>query len=283
MASRLERIDEALKNPNVQAFLNMISAAEGTDTHGYFTEFGGGKLASIQDHPRVMHDFTTSSGKKDKTTAAGRYQFIEGTFDEEKARLKLPDFSPLSQDRAAVSRLIMRGALDPLLGGDFQKAMQLSGKEWASLPSSPYDQPKRSVDFVMANLPANQAPTLRDMTAAPAYVPQPQEPFSLLRQQIATGTALPQPAPGPALKGKPPSVSSIFDALKPQAVKPVAAPQPLPGLTDEEEKLLGNAVRLDTANARDEALAKFFDEPYTPSAPLPGPLDDSINRYLALL
>lgn len=134
------------QNPNVRQFLDVISQAEGTT--GYDTAFGGGTIASLDDHPRKLHDFTQTDGKANKTSAAGRYQFLQGTWDDVAGKLGLTDFGPQSQDIAAVELLRRNGALEPLLAGDFDTAVKKSGTTWASLPSSPYAQPKRSDGFI---------------------------------------------------------------------------------------------------------------------------------------
>lgn len=134
------------QNPNVRRFLDVISQAEGTT--GYNTAFGGGTIASLDDHPRQLHDFTQTDGKANKTSAAGRYQFLQGTWDDVAGKLGLTDFGPQSQDIAAVELLRRNGSLEPLLAGDFDTAIKKSGSTWASLPSSPYAQPKRSDGFI---------------------------------------------------------------------------------------------------------------------------------------
>lgn len=134
------------QNPNVRRFLDVISQAEGTT--GYNTAFGGGTIPSLDDHPRQLHDFTQTDGKANKTSAAGRYQFLQGTWDDVAGKLGLTDFGPQSQDIAAVELLRRNGSLEPLLAGDFDTAIKKSGSTWASLPSSPYAQPKRSDGFI---------------------------------------------------------------------------------------------------------------------------------------
>lgn len=144
----VDELRQYLQNPNVRRVLDVISKAEGTDTHGYATAFGGGKLDSLADHPRQLYDFTQTDGKANKTSAAGRYQFLQRTWDDVAGRLGLRDFSPESQDLAAIELLRRAGALEPASMGDFQTALQRSGGTWASLPSSPYAQPKRSPGFI---------------------------------------------------------------------------------------------------------------------------------------
>lgn len=134
------------QNPNVRRFLDTIAQAEGTT--GYDTAFGGGKIESLADHPRTLHDFTQTDGKRNKTSAAGRYQFLRGTWDDVAGTLGLTDFGPESQDLAAIELLRRNGSLEPLLAGDFDTAVRRSGTTWASLPSSPYPQPKRSEGFI---------------------------------------------------------------------------------------------------------------------------------------
>lgn len=127
----------AYTNINVRAFLRVIRVGEGTqDDGGYQRLFGGGKFDGWADHPRVK---VQKSGYT--STAAGAYQFLSSTWDETAAALGLRDFSPQSQDKAAVARIAYRGALDDVIAGRFEAAIEKCGKEWASLPGSPYGQP----------------------------------------------------------------------------------------------------------------------------------------------
>lgn len=145
MATRAQ-LEQYAKNPNVRKFLDLISYTEGTQGNGYRTAFGGGRLNSLNDHPRYSKSFKQLNGKTNTTSAAGRYQFLKSTWDGVARQYGLRDFSPHSQDLGAIALLIGRGALAPLLKGDWQTAVRKSGKEWASLPTAPasYSQPTKS-------------------------------------------------------------------------------------------------------------------------------------------
>ena len=147
MATR-KQLEQALQNPNVRKFLDLISYTEGTQGNGYRTAFGGGKLNSLNDHPRYLKSFRQTDGKSNKTSAAGRYQFVSKTWDGVARQYGLRDFSPQNQDLGAVALLFQRGAIPALLKGDYQTAIRKTGDEWASLPSSNYKQNKRSWDNV---------------------------------------------------------------------------------------------------------------------------------------
>lgn len=147
MATR-KQLEQALQNPNVRKFLDLISYTEGTQGNGYRTAFGGGKLSHLNDHPRYLKSFKQTDGKSNKTSAAGRYQFVSKTWDGVARQYGLRDFSPQNQDLGAVALLFQRGAIPALLKGDYQTAIKKTGDEWASLPSSNYKQNKRSWDNV---------------------------------------------------------------------------------------------------------------------------------------
>jgi len=127
--------------PNVQAFLAMIRAGEGTaDPDGYRRLFGGELISTYADHPRKP--VTRISGDSlISSSAAGAYQILERTWDDVAPGLALPDFSPQSQDIAAVALIRRRGALADVRAGRFEDAVAKCAKEWASLPGSPYGQP----------------------------------------------------------------------------------------------------------------------------------------------
>lgn len=127
--------------PNVRAMLAVIRKGEGTsDANGYRRIFGGQLFTSFADHPRIT---VTANGYT--STAAGAYQFLARVWDETKSAMHLPDFSPASQDFAALGRIAARGALDDVIAGRFASAIAKMGKEWASLPGSPYGQPTQTL------------------------------------------------------------------------------------------------------------------------------------------
>lgn len=127
---------------NLSAFLRVIREGETSqDDRAYRMLFGGELFDSFADHPRKL---VKKSGYS--STAAGAYQFLSGTWDECKKALKLPDFSPGSQDKAAVFLIKRRKALNDVIAGRFENAVGKCGLEWASLPGSPYGQPTKTMD-----------------------------------------------------------------------------------------------------------------------------------------
>lgn len=147
-------------NPNVQKMLGLISYAEHTQHHGYHTAFGSGRLSHLNDHPRYLKTFKQKNGKTNQTSAAGKYQFLRGTWDRLARRYGFKDFGPVNQDLAAIALLIENGAMPYVLKGDWSKAVSKSGGTWASLPSAPdsYSQPKKSWQKINDYLGGKVAP-----------------------------------------------------------------------------------------------------------------------------
>lgn len=134
--------DEAARN--VRAFLDVIAWAEGTNgPQGYQTLFGGGTFEGYADHPRLLIT-RPSNGREITSSAAGRYQILRRTWDYVQPRLNLPDFSPASQDLAAIELIREKGALADVQAGNFAAAVEKVRKVWASLPGAGYGQPERS-------------------------------------------------------------------------------------------------------------------------------------------
>ncbi len=142
MATR-QQLEQMINNPNVRQMLDLIANAEGVK-HGYNTLFGNERFDNLSTHPNISKAFTQTDGKRNTTTAAGRYQFLNPTWRGLASQLGLSDFSPKNQDIAAVALLEQNGALPYVLKGDLKTAVQKSGGTWASLPSSKYAQPKKT-------------------------------------------------------------------------------------------------------------------------------------------
>ena len=132
--------------PQRRALLNTIRYAEGTwrdgSATGYHVLYGGAEFGDLSRHPEitVRHRYTSA--------AAGAYQFLPGTWKEAASELRLRDFSPTSQDQAALYLVERRGALDDLDARGLDRTVLAKlAPEWASLPtaqgSSHYGQPVR--------------------------------------------------------------------------------------------------------------------------------------------
>lgn len=121
-----------------KAMLEAIAHAEGT-TDSYNIQFTGTKFTEYADHPRQI-----KCSNELCSDAAGRYQFLSTTWDGLKDKLNLPDFSPESQEKAAIELLKESGAAAKLQDGDVDGAMCAAGKVWASLPCNDYGQPQKT-------------------------------------------------------------------------------------------------------------------------------------------
>ena len=141
----IEKLRAALADTNVRAFLHVIRAGEGTaDEDGYRRQFGGELFTDFSRHPNRA--ITKTLGDKQLTsTAAGAYQFLGRTWSECQAALSLPDFSPASQDLAAVFLIARRKGLEHAIAGRLEQAIAACANEWASLPGSPYGQPTKTL------------------------------------------------------------------------------------------------------------------------------------------
>lgn len=83
--------------------VGLLNAIAGPESGGnYNARYPGTTFEGYADHPRIYVD-----GPHGRTSAAGRYQFVASTWDDEVARMAregiiIPDFSPVSQDRVAL-------------------------------------------------------------------------------------------------------------------------------------------------------------------------------------
>lgn len=290
MATRRERIEQALQNPNVRMMLDLIADAEGVQ-HGYATGFGNTVLESLEDHPRQLKTFKQTDGKTNKTSAAGRYQFLSKTWDDVAEKLGLTDFSELSQDLAAVELIRRRGALDDVLEGNLETAISKLGKEWASLPASPYAQPTRSNEWV-ANWIANNGGSAageRPSTGPDIATMLAQSNLAGERASTPTGMVM------DASRVPPMQVAEGAGRLAPTSQAPdwaaqlaaMTAPQPQPlnessqSYDETVNRLLALAIDGDAEDARNAAVASFFGENPLPQIQLPNAIERTINKLLS--
>lgn len=134
--------------PEQRAFLDAIAGGESPD---YATVYGGQRFTDFTDHPRIAVPITSGPNAGKTSSAAGRYQFLGSTWDNEKTLGSLPDFSAKSQDvgawnlaaRTYTSKTGGRDLLEDLKTNSFapdapqrfQRMGTQLGGVWTSLPS----------------------------------------------------------------------------------------------------------------------------------------------------
>ena len=133
-------------DPKIRAFLDLIAWKE---SQGYNSLVGNKTFSSFQDHPGVLNPQLYSQTGQN-SDAAGRYQFISTTFTPLKNSLNLPDFSPISQDKAAALLLVQLGASSKIMSGDIAGAILSSRSTWSSLPGASQSDPSYTTDQAIA-------------------------------------------------------------------------------------------------------------------------------------
>ena len=170
MATKQDLLN-ARNDPNVLRFLNLIARAEGTEKYGYNTAFGGNYFGDLSQHPNIKKQFKQTDGKVNSSGASGRYQFLNSTWNGVSKKYDLNDFGGVNQDLGAIALIAENGALKAVQGGNFKKAIDKLGNIWASFPSSPYKQHKRSYDYLLgkdyaANTPQSLGSALNSNPAS---------------------------------------------------------------------------------------------------------------------
>lgn len=217
-----------------RALLGRIASGEATS---YDMLYGGGKFQGYGDHPRIYAPITSGPDVGKKTSAAGLYQFLGSTWDQQAKKLGLKDFSPANQDAAAwdlaqteYKSKTGRDLLATLKSGD-QGAIedvprQLSG-QWSSLPGG--RQPASgSPALAPAAAPGRPGFTAADLQRNPflgsAYVRTIAADESLRVQSATQAAAGVDKAVGAGLLPRPEDVALVNQtaAQYPEKFGPVA-------------------------------------------------------------
>lgn len=148
-------------NPLLPKFLDLIGFSEGTSTDSVTHDDGYDCIVTGIAGPAtfssyVMHPFAAGrmpvivrENPPLRSTAAGRYQFILSTWQYLQTKLKLMDFSPLSQDLGALELIHERGAILDIEKGEIELAIGLCSNIWASFPGNSYGQGGKRIDALM--------------------------------------------------------------------------------------------------------------------------------------
>jgi muramidase (phage lysozyme) len=176
-----------------QALLRTIGGP-GFESNGSYTQrFNQPDFTDFSKHPGTYGKITRGPNAGLNSNAAGRYQFLSTTFNQQKTKQGLKDFSPESQDQAAwglAQDAYAREMHGRSLSADLKNPDNLPmiaralKSQWSSLPGGA-EQGSNMAQFAQAfqaNLAASQAPT--GVARAPAAAPVqevgfPQNPWMI--------------------------------------------------------------------------------------------------------
>jgi muramidase (phage lysozyme) len=245
-----------------RALLGRIASGEATS---YDMLYGGGKFQGYGDHPRIYAPITSGPDVGKKTSAAGLYQFLGSTWDQQAKKLGLKDFSPANQDAAAwdlaqteYKAKTGRDLLATLRSGD-QGAIsdvprQLSG-QWSSLPGGRQPAAGNGPALAPAAAPGRPGFTAADLQRNPflgsAYVRTMAADESLRVQSATQAAAAVTKANDMGLLARPEDVALVNQtaAQYPEKFGPVAEAM--------NGRLLGGALAQMEKPQRDAVIAQY--------------------------
>ncbi|MFG6097372.1 AAA-like domain-containing protein [Leptothoe sp. ISB3NOV94-8A] len=126
-------------DPRVKAFLDTIAWSLRTQSlpSDYDIILDGSEFTDFSDHPRKRTCIDSYFGLEAICgSSAGRYHMIPQTWDRVANQLGLNDFSPASQDLAAIELLREKGSLAQIEAGNFKSAIYNASSYWVTLPDA---------------------------------------------------------------------------------------------------------------------------------------------------
>ena len=87
--------------PYARGLLDTLASTESPGAQPYHTLFGGQTVSDLSKHPGIATPIPNGPNKGKTSSAAGRYMFLEKTWEDQAKKLGLTDFSPENQDLAA--------------------------------------------------------------------------------------------------------------------------------------------------------------------------------------
>jgi muramidase (phage lysozyme) len=234
-----------------------------TGEDAYRTGFGGGLIDNLSAHPNTSKRFKQTDGKTNVTTAAGKHQYLKSTWDELAKKTGVKDFSPVAQETNFRQLLQDKGALDMVASGDFQGAIKRLGKTWASFPSSPHPQGKKTWDQTNAII----AEVTGQEQAAPSYSGNARvggkKPLAISEQNLLTAALTPSPEEqmATAAQNEEAAQRQRADFLaQEQSTQDLEVQASVDGRMKDIDKMFGDAFGFDKAFKQADNLPNLYDD-----------------------
>ena len=207
--------------------LALLDVIASTESPGYNVVYGGSLFDDYSRHPGRYIEITSGPNEGRKSSAAGRYQFLESTWDTISGRYGLTDFTPKSQDLGAVAlaredyaRRTGRNLTMDLMSDDPALLAEIGrtlSATWTSLPSG--IEEGQDVDTFVAALNGalsgstdNQSISIAMEQAALGAGGDMTEAVTQAREAPAPGTQMAGPSQ-PAIERAPMRMIDMSDAM----------------------------------------------------------------------
>lgn len=153
---------------NILVALDLVAWSEGTSRSKYTKDDGYDVLVEgisgppgpfpkiftdYSKHPNIVVTVSLKTNPVLKSSAAGRYQFLYGTWIEVVNKYGFRGrFTPEAQDLAAIKKFTERGAIEHIKAGRWEEFIYACNKEWASFSGSPYNQNPHPIGAMLAKV-----------------------------------------------------------------------------------------------------------------------------------
>lgn len=202
---------------NLNAFLDMLAVSEGTSTSSYTKNDGYDVIVTGKDEngnltPEIFTDYSQHPfvGRQPKrinskglfSSASGRTQHMRVHWEHYRDLLKLPDFSPESQDKWTIQLIRERKALPLIEAGKFREAVAAVCNLWASLPGANYkDQSMHDIEMLEKVYLSKGGKLWESNSLLPASLPQSQPSL------VPSNTVAQKPSPKPTQTTELPTIT----------------------------------------------------------------------------
>lgn len=177
---------------NLNAFLDMLSYAEGTSTHSLTKNDGYDVIVTGINGEEIFTDYSDHPfrGRQPKqvnsvglaSTASGRYQFLFRDYDHYRKALGFYGFGPEAQDKWAIQLIRERKALPLIEAGKFREAVAAVRNLWASMPGAGYGQPEKTFSKLEAVYVMKGGSLWVSLNSSESQLPQSLPPSSVVVQ-----------------------------------------------------------------------------------------------------
>ena len=212
MPNRLAELEELLNTPYARSVLDFIADMEGTSgrgDQGYNIAFGGSTFNDFSQHPGVERAYLGLDGRRHTSDAAGRYQFLQSTYNDLRDRYGIPDFSPHSQDLMAMALIVDVGGEEALRSGDFPALLEKLNQRWASIPGTTLGRNLHNPQTIAAAY-SSYLRRLDEHDPSGTALTRPEYSGTLLADATSS-TNIPEPTPLPEIPQRPEFVTQLMN------------------------------------------------------------------------